>query len=156
VISDYTQRGSQNAIYKHVMCYCISECTRQGDLTQHSFDRMFRGWQFLSELVPVKSLGLDMHMLRTLGALVTGSDLRQTPVIFANGNAGVHPHSIQYCLDNLVEAFNDNRVALEAFCQELLRIHPWIDGNGRTVSLLRNYLLDMLDYPQSMPEYNWN
>jgi hypothetical protein len=112
--------------------------------------------QFLSELVPVKSLGLDMHMLRTLGALVTGSDLRQTPVIFANGNAGVHPHSIQYCLDNLVEAFNDNRVALEAFCQELLRIHPWIDGNGRTVSLLRNYLLDMLDYPQSMPEYNWN
>lgn len=37
--------------------------------------------------------------------------------------------------------------------KQLLDIHPWADGNGRTASILRNWMLGTLDDPEPLPYY---
>lgn len=37
--------------------------------------------------------------------------------------------------------------------KQLLDIHPWADGNGRTASILRNWMLGTLDDPTPLPYY---
>jgi hypothetical protein len=139
--------------YGRMVSYCIRECKRQGDLSQEGGMRMARGWQFLSDLPDVH---LDMNIIRALGILVTGTDFRHTPVTFTNGNLGVNPQNIERCLSHVITAYPEPYITTDDCCREILRIHPWSDGNGRTVSLLRNYLISSLDFPQPLPEYDWN
>lgn len=42
---------------------------------------------------------------------------------------------------------------VEEFTYELLSIHPFGDGNGRTASLIRNWLLGTLETPSDLPFY---
>lgn len=41
----------------------------------------------------------------------------------------------------------------DEFIKMLLDIHPWEDGNGRTASILRNWMLGTLDDPTPLPYY---
>jgi hypothetical protein len=40
--------------------------------------------------------------------------------------------------------------------KQLLDIHPWADGNGRTASILRNWMLGTLNDPTPLPYYYGN
>jgi hypothetical protein len=42
---------------------------------------------------------------------------------------------------------------VDYYTRRLLEIHPWIDGNGRTASILRNWLLSTLEEPTDLPFY---
>jgi hypothetical protein len=42
---------------------------------------------------------------------------------------------------------------VDPLIKSLLDIHPWVDGNGRTASILRNWMLNTLDNPQPLPYY---
>lgn len=39
--------------------------------------------------------------------------------------------------------------------KQLLDIHPWADGNGRTASILRNWMLGTLDDPAPLPHWEF-
>lgn len=41
----------------------------------------------------------------------------------------------------------------DVWIKDLLDIHPWADGNGRTASILRNWMLGTLDDPSPLPYY---
>ena len=41
----------------------------------------------------------------------------------------------------------------EGLIKALLDIHPWADGNGRTASILRNWVYGKLDDPEPLPYY---
>lgn len=47
----------------------------------------------------------------------------------------------------------DYRNQVDERIKHLLDIHPWQDGNGRTASILRNWLLRQLDTPEPLPYY---
>jgi len=72
-----------------------------------------------------------------------GGWYRHTPVIFANGNKGAPAMEIPRLMRNLCESglFGTD---LEAFVIEFLKIHPFIDGNGRTAAILLNHGIDHL------------
>jgi hypothetical protein len=62
---------------------------------------------------------------------------RETPVIFANGNEGADWRFIPRLMTQLCESdllWTDP----EAFVIELLSIHPFEDGNGRTAAIILN------------------
>ena len=63
---------------------------------------------------------------------------RQTPAVFANGNEGANWQEIPRLMSQLCKSplFWDREI--EEFCIEFLRIHPFVDGNGRTASILLN------------------
>lgn len=46
-----------------------------------------------------------------------------------------------------------NQTLLDTYCKQLLQIHPWADGNGRTVSIFRNWCLKTLEDPTPLPYY---
>jgi fido (protein-threonine AMPylation protein) len=41
----------------------------------------------------------------------------------------------------------------DLFIKSLLDIHPWADGNGRTASILRNWMFGNLKDPEPLPYY---
>ena len=45
---------------------------------------------------------------------------------------------------------------IDFLIKNLLDIHPWPDGNGRTASILRNWMLGTLDDPTPLPYYYGN
>lgn len=45
---------------------------------------------------------------------------------------------------------------VDSLIKQLLDIHPWADGNGRTASILRNWMLGTLDDPTPLPYYYGN
>lgn len=54
---------------------------------------------------------------------------------------------------NLQDYFEEDQSLADSFIKDLLDIHPWADGNGRTASILRNWFLGTLDDPSPLPYY---
>ena len=63
---------------------------------------------------------------------------RRTPVTFANGGNSTAPDSIQRAMEQLFK-FRPS-LSPKDFCYELLRIHPFEDGNGRLTACVYNVL----------------
>lgn len=84
-------------------------------------------------------------------------NFRKTPVTFQDGGYACHWTSVlrgaQLLFDILL---NMDLVAIDQWCKSFLDIHPWADGNGRTVSILRNWILGTLDSPTTLPYYYGN
>jgi len=51
------------------------------------------------------------------------------------------------------ECWEEDYNLLDAYCKQLLEIHPWADGNGRTASIFRNWCLQTLEDPTPLPYY---
>lgn len=79
---------------------------------------------------------------------------RRTPVTFRSGGHACNWHSVPDATKRLFDALPDHPInGVDDWCKALLDIHPWADGNGRTVSILRNWILGTLDYPTALPYY---
>jgi hypothetical protein len=50
-------------------------------------------------------------------------------------------------------AIGMTRRECDQFVKMFLDIHPFVDGNGRTASILRNWMLGLLQNPQPLPYY---
>jgi hypothetical protein len=48
---------------------------------------------------------------------------------------------------------NEYEMYADQLIKQLLDIHPWADGNGRTASILRNWMLGTLNDPTPLPYY---
>lgn len=81
---------------------------------------------------------------------------RRIPVAFQNGKEGIPFESIPRAMANVLN-FLDRSIwhvgEVDFACKEILEIHPFVDGNGRSVSILRNWLLKKLDDPEMLPYY---
>jgi len=44
----------------------------------------------------------------------------------------------------------------DSLIKTLLDIHPFVDGNGRVASILRNLMIGSMDDPQPLPYYYGN
>ena len=83
------------------------------------------------------------------------SNLRVSEVGFANGGTTSKAVDVLYRFNRWCEFVNDFMLTdpIDGFIKSLLDIHPWADGNGRTASILRNWMLNRLETPDPLPYY---
>lgn len=96
----------------------------------------------------------EMNAHVTMGMAKDG--FRDTPVVFQNGGSSSSASEIPNALENLFSAIPTlEREDVNMWIRHYLWVHPFEDGNGRTASILRNWLLQTLDNPTPLPDYKW-
>lgn len=96
----------------------------------------------------------EMNAHVTMGMVRDG--FRDTPVVFQNGGSSSSASEIPNALENLFSAIPTlEREDVNMWIRHYLWVHPFEDGNGRTASILRNWLLQTLDNPTPLPDYKW-
>lgn len=80
-------------------------------------------------------------------------DFRNQPASFANGDITSVNNQSDILRQLKLLVANQDSLTPEEFYFAGLQIHPWADGNGRTFSLLWNYLKGTIDDPVHPPVY---
>lgn len=102
---------------------------------------------------------------------VSKTNLRRSEVGFLHGGqatraAEVHKQFVRWCSilefeaddynhGSIIEYIDGDEWLCDSYIKQLLQIHPWADGNGRTASILRNWMLGTLDDPSPLPYYSF-
>ena len=134
-----------------IVQWAAEECQRQhsGEL---SVARMVEAWEqavtaYESDLVPAGAV------LRGIAAIIEPrlncNGYRQVRVT-VGGSVPMHPSAVPSAMANLSEAMG-RLTPTEAY-KEFEEIHPFIDGNGRTGSILYNWLSGTLLEPIAPPD----
>ncbi len=104
--------------------------------------------------------GINLSSLSVLGKKVEPHNTQtfRTGEVLFGEFVGVPYGSIQSEIDNLVnilEASNIHPVVRAAIAHaEMVRIHPYQDGNGRSARLLQNFCLEERGYPPAVIKEN--
>jgi hypothetical protein len=77
---------------------------------------------------------------------------RTTPVTFANGGSSCHPSILPEVVDGWA---HNTHWPVDARVRELGWIHPFSDGNGRLMWIVRTRLTDTWACPEPLPEYDY-
>ena len=90
------------------------------------------------------------------------SNLRTSHVGFMLGGSAAPVSEVHYRFDrwgeNVFSMLSHDNLTTGEIDQcvfQLLQIHPWVDGNGRTSSILRNWMLGTLNNPDPLPNYRF-
>lgn len=142
-----------SALTTEVVDYCAQECAWQGS-GELSVGWMVHAWEY--------ALSKCMHPItvthiRVLGKMVepekNKNGFRRQPV-WVGYNEKMDWERIDGATKWLVEEQVGGVDPIEWF-RKYEDIHPFIDGNGRTGTLLYNWLLHTLDHPVHVPNL-WN
>lgn len=154
--------------------YIVSECDRQHTLLIDEMTAAFNyAGTITADALPGNDIGLfvqniaryvepDVNCWRT-----DFTNLRVSHVGFMNGGKAAHASEVpgqferlmffwdQVCKVGDVGSDNERRLTLEVdiWIKSLLQIHPFQDGNGRTASILRNWMLGQMSDPEPLPYY---
>lgn len=111
----------------------------------------------IAELVEPELNDMSME-----SALKGEGNLRNTPVGFATGGKATNPVDVPHQFHRWAVTWTEGILRPQEQATEeevdravkaLLQIHPWVDGNGRTASILRNWMLGTLDNPTQLPNF---
>lgn len=87
-------------------------------------------------------------------------NFRVTPVVFKNGGTAASPSTVAMAIErhfdhiDILADSEDLIVELAmVFTRNLLNIHPWRDGNGRTAVILYNWWNKTLADPLPLPDF---
>lgn len=152
--------------------YVKREVERQHD--PKGYDGMMKAMQYATAL-SYRLPGVEdaMHLAfyvkehAQANVIVRGSNYRHVPVAVDGGTRPIgsdHRHierQMKLLFQNLPQYdsfqhgpdFWGYEKAVDSWTKQLLEIHPWVDGNGRVASILRNWLLRTLENPTIMPYY---
>lgn len=88
-------------------------------------------------------------------------NIRQSHVGFISGGKAAPANEVKYRFERWASIWSEyifdpikmSESEVDSCVKMLLEIHPWKDGNGRTASIFRNWLLGTLSDPQFLPYY---
>lgn len=82
-------------------------------------------------------------------------NIRTSEVGFATGGSASKAIDVKHHFFRWTElyVYAINPEHIEIFIKQFLDIHPFADGNGRTASILRNWMLGTMHDPQPLPYY---
>lgn len=133
--------------------YFCSEVERQGDTPKYVY-HMAQAYRYLKGL---SDLPLLTHHILKLGGLVQGLDdqatWRNVPAYFDGYNFAMAANLIPSAMKTLLENCPTDHEMVDSWIKQFLDIHPFVDGNGRCASLLRNFFMGTLDTPVTLPYY---
>jgi hypothetical protein len=147
--------------------YIRSECDRQ-HVT--NYDDFKEAWKFCRQVSRVYFNGSFSLFVQEIAAIVepevnqfpsparfgsrNGNNLRRSEVGFLHGGNAAKAMDVPRLFERWCFQAEENLTGNEdLFIKNLLDIHPWADGNGRTASLLRNWMLGTLEDPEPLPYY---
>ena len=116
--------------------------TQQHELTDKNMERMKRVLKFKRETLNDESgkfyLTLD-SLIRINNIIINSNNLhlRKVDVKPAGSEKKyMDVYLIEPALLGLVDSFNKGKIRCKAFVDVFLKIHPFLDGNGRTCKIL--------------------
>lgn len=92
------------------------------------------------------------------------NNYRTSHVGFYNGGSAAPAGEVRprmnrwwYLIDEIIYPGSSDVEYVDVCVKQLLQIHPWADGNGRTASLLRNFWLGKIavNVPEPLPYYEF-
>jgi len=104
----------------------------------------------------------ELNDMSMAAALKGEGNLRKTPVSFATGGTAASPADVPHQFHRWAVTWTEGILRpqeqpteeeVDWSIKSLLQIHPWVDGNGRTASILRNWMLGTLDNPTALPYF---
>lgn len=105
---------------------------------------------------PSEKLIMEFHRILMKGILQEDAGYYRRVPVFIQGAKHIPPNwrkvpSLMEELETWLKETNDHPVVLAARAHiRLARIHPFVDGNGRTCRLLVNYILIQHGYPPAL------
>ena len=123
---------------------------KERELNNHNFKNLLLAYEFINNSKEYKLL-LSNHLL-TVDTIVninsiilTGHTnicaLRKTNVKPRGKEYSIYTYADKDDVENLIysltDKYNQRDINIDIFSKELLEIHPFIDGNGRTTRLLK-------------------
>lgn len=136
--------------------YIIDECKRQHVSNYGDFAMALR----FSHEAEVLTTSDFKKFVQKIASLVDpanrsngSSNLRTSHVGFIQGGSASPAAEVHFRFDRWAEnvftflSQNDDITSdeVDQCIIQLLQIHPWVDGNGRTASILRNWMLKTID-----------
>ena len=135
-----------------IVKFCAQECARQKSGAESVY-WMFRAWEEAVADRAMKNGVLEVATILLLAGLVDPRNkkgVRRQPVVFANGTQGIDHEEVLPAMERLCK-YGQPCDDPGAFYWALMKIHPFVDGNGRVGSLIYNW--DTLDLPGKPPDY---
>ena len=114
----------------------------EGEFNEVNLNRLTLAYIFKKKILTTSDndLYLTLDSLIEINNLIINKhnqNLRQTQVKPSGYNFQyMHFSKININLQSLIDQFNDRQLTKTAFVKEFLNIHPFLDGNGRTVKVL--------------------
>ena len=114
----------------------------EGEFNEVNLNRLTSAYIFKKNFLTTS----DNHLYLTLDSLIEinnlilnkhNQNLRQAQVKSLGYNFPyMHFSKINTNLQSLIDRFNDRQLTKTSFLKEFLNIHPFLDGNSRTVKVL--------------------
>jgi len=119
---------------KELITQAIKSCKYQDDLSIDSVKRYVRACEYIYK----NDSYLTVTDIINLGNIISkkNNGFRCTPVIFKDGNKGVHYAQIPRLIENICMARKEYRITVREFFIQFELIHPFNDGNGRVGEIL--------------------
>lgn len=155
--------------------YVVSEVERQKSTNYDEFAdalefaKVFHSWN--SQASPKGFIMLLAEKVEPeVNRFERMSNLRLSEVGFINGGKATKAADVQHQFSrwcgilefeandfggSIQDYIDGDESLCDSYIKQLLQIHPWADGNGRTASILRNWMLDTLDDPTPLPDYSF-
>ena len=139
--------------YIRVVEWCAKECYRQR-VGPHRVASMFNAWQWAQDEKSYRRQPVVDSIIK-LGKLVEPIK-NVTGIRFVNLSFPPDTPSgglpVQFALQELC-AKTWATGSGDKFAYEFLRVHPFVDGNGRTAAILYNWVNGTLEAPVDMPDF---
>lgn len=149
--------------YEMPHCYFCGEVVRQHSTKFDEFREAFEFTKLRFDMTPFK-LGYyiqsvayrvepEVNAFRTFRC--ESINLRNSHVGFMNGGKACPTAEVPEQFERLMELWSPDfeESDVEMWIKYLLDIHPWADGNGRTASIVRNWMLGTMNNPTPLPYY---
>lgn len=133
-----------------VLPVLVKEIVLQEDGPE-AVDGISRAWLYSVSVNEITEASLhDIHALTVLHKPPQFLKVRTIPVT-VGGNPALDPKLVRRALHGLLGAQKD--LTPDEFYKELMEIHPWLDGNGRTGFLVWNFMRGTLWKPELPPNF---
>lgn len=142
----------------NVVSWCADECSRQ-KTDPKLVANMFNAWRWVYEFEAdprtIDARHLE-HFIMAINAKVLGdigASYRTTAVYFDDYRFAPAWTAVPQAMHSLCTHHQD--VETSDFVYEFLKIHPFIDGNGRTAAILWNWSNNSLANPMTLPKFDF-